>query len=107
MPLIEILKDYCTHRLLIARKPEDLKPFERKMDVEDLPGATDCSGVDCSPGRRIWQFVTESPAVPAVMDLSLRWPRLVFLLHYDCEDSRIIALIRIKNGRVIQHRFRY
>ena len=39
--------------------------------------------------------------------MSRRWPRLTFFLHYDCEDARIIGLVRAKNGQVRQHRFKH
>lgn len=32
MPEMEAMKDYCTHRLLIAGPPHELKQFERKAD---------------------------------------------------------------------------
>lgn len=72
MPQMQTVKDYCTHRLLIAGPKHELKKFERKAEITEIPVATDCSSVDCSPGRRIWQFVTESPALPAVQEMSRR-----------------------------------
>jgi|GEM_PF-2012440 len=104
---METVKDYCTHRLLIAGPPRELKQFERKADWTDIPGATDTALLDRSAGRVVWVFVTEAPALSPVRIMSRRWPRLSFFLHYDCEDAQIIGLVRAKNGRLTQHRFRY
>jgi len=101
------MKDYCTHRLLIAGPKQELKKFERKADFADIPGATDTSYRDRSPGRIVWVFVTEAPPLSPVREMSRRWPRLTFFLHFDCEDARIIALVRAKNGRLRHHRFKY
>lgn len=104
---METMNDYCTHRLLIAGSKPELKQFERKADWTDIPGATDTALLDRSPGRVVWEFVTKSPALPAVRTLSRRWPQLTFFLHYDCEDCRLTGLVRAKNGRLLQHRFKY
>jgi hypothetical protein len=104
---MEAVKDYCTHRLLIAGPPRELKQFEQKADWTDMPGATDTVLLDRSPGRVVWQFVTEAPALKFLRVISRRWTRLTFFLHFDCEDARIIALVRAKNGRLTQHRFHY
>lgn len=104
---METLKDYCTHRLLIAGPKHGLKQFERKADWTDIPGASDIALLDRSAGRVVWVFVTEAPALSPVRLMSRRWPALVFFLHYDCEDARIIGLVRAKNGQLRQHRFKY
>lgn len=104
---MESVKDYCTHRLLIAGTERELKQFERKADWSSIPGATDWSYPDRSPGRVVWSFVTEAPALSSVRSLSRRWSQLTFILHYDCEDCRTAALVRAKNGRLTQCRFRY
>lgn len=99
--------DYCTHRLLIAGADAELKRFERKTDCADIPGSSDCSLLNRSPGRVVWSFVTEAPAIAALRALSRRWPQLLFILHYDCEDCRTVALIRAKKGRLVQRRIHY
>lgn len=101
------MNDYCTHRLLIAGPKHELKQFEQKADWTEIPGATDTALLDRSAGRVVWQFVTEAPALKLLRVISRRWPALVFFLHYDCEDARIIGLVRAKNGRLTQHRFKY
>lgn len=60
-----------------------------------------------SPSRRVWQFVTEAPALKSLRVISRRWPALVFFLNYDCEDCRLVGLVRVKNGRLSHHRFKY
>jgi len=104
---MEPINDYCTHRLLIAGPNKELKRFERKANWSDIPGATDCSHLDRSPGRVVWAFVNEAPALESIRILSRRWPMLLFFLHYDCEDCQHIGLVRAKNGRLHQHRFKY
>lgn len=104
---MESISDYCTHRLLITGPKQELKRFERKADSTDIPGATDSSFLDRSPGRVVWEFVTETPALKSLRVMSRHWPMLSFYLHYDCEDCRHIGLVRAKNGRLQQHRFKY
>jgi len=104
---METVNDYCTHRLLIAGPKHELKQFEQKADWADIPEATDTSLLDRSPGRIVWGFVTEVPALKPIRIMSRRWPRLTFFLHYDCEDARIIGLVRVRNGRLRHHRFKY
>jgi hypothetical protein len=102
---METVNDYCQNRLLIAGSKHELKQFERTADWTDIPGATDFAMQQHEPTRIVWLFVTNSPALSALRVLSGRWPRLTFFLHYDCEDSRIIGLIRAKDGRLRHHRF--
>lgn len=104
---METVNDYYQHRLLIAGPKHELKLFERKADWTDIPGATDFAMQQHEPTRIVWLFVTKSPALSSLRVLSGRWPHLTFFLHYDCEDSRIIGLVRVKNGRLRQHRFKY
>jgi hypothetical protein len=104
---METVKDYCTHRLLIAGPKHELTKFERDADFTDIPGAKDTALLDRSVGRVVWQLVTATPALSPVRIMSRRWPRLTFFLHFDCEDARIIALVRAKNGRLCHHRFKY
>jgi hypothetical protein len=104
---METVKDYCTHRLLIAGPKAQLRRFERKVDWTDIPGATDKSFLDRSPGRLVWEFVAASPALRLLRNLSRRWPKLTFFLHYDCEDGRKIGLVRAKNRSVCHHWFQY
>jgi hypothetical protein len=101
------MSDYCTHRLLVVGPASDLKTFDRDAEWREIPGATDIVLQEQSPTRRVWQFVTEAPALKSMRVISRRWPALVFFLHYDCEDARIIGLVRAKNGRLTQHRFKY
>ena len=102
------MNDYCTHRLLIVGPTRDLKAMDRVVDWKKLADATDIALVDLSAGRRLWQFVTPVPALQSVRDLSRQWATLTFFLHYDCEDARIVGLVRVKNGRLRQHcRFTY
>jgi len=104
---MEAMRDYVTHRLLIVGSIADLKALDRVADWKELADAKDIALVDRSPGRRLWQFVTPAPAMQPLRVMSRQWPRLTFFLHYDCEDARIVALVRAKNGRPSHHRFTY
>lgn len=105
---MEAMRDYVTHRLLIVGSTRDLKALDRVVDWKELADAKDIALVDRSAGRRLWQFVTPAPAMQSLRVISREWPRLTFFLHYDCEDARIVALVRAKNGRLRQHcRFKY
>lgn len=101
------MKDYCQHRLLVVGPASDLKAFDRDADWTETPGATDLALQEHSPTRRVWQFVTEAPALKFLRVISRRWPRLVFFLNYDCEDHCLVGLVRAKNGRLRPHRFKY
>ena len=101
------MKDYCQNRLLVVGPASDLKTLDRDANWTEIPGATDIALLEHSPTRLAWQFVTESPALKSLCVMSRRWRALVFFLHYDCEDARIIGLVRAKNGRLRHHRFKY
>ena len=101
------MNDYCTHRLLVVGPASDLKAFDRDADWTEIPGATDLVLQEHSPTRRVWQFVTEAPALKSLRVTSRRWPRLTFFLHYDREDHCLLGLVRAKNGRLSHHRFKY
>lgn len=101
------MNDYCQHRLLVVGPASDLKAFDRDADWTETLGATDIALQEHSPTRRVWQFVTESPALKSMRVISRRWSRLLFLLNYDCEDCRLVGLVRAKNGRLRHHRFKY
>lgn len=101
------MSDYCQHRLLVVGSVSDLKAFDRDADWTEIQGATDIVLQEHSPSRRVWQFVTEAPALKSIRVISRHWSHLLFILHYDCEDARIIGLVRAKNGRLRHHRFKY
>ena len=101
------MNDYCTHRLLVVGPTRDLKALDRAVDWTEIEGVTDLALVDRSAGRRLWQFVAPAPALRSLRVMSRQWPRLTLFLHYDCEDARIIGLVRAKNGRLSHHRFTY
>lgn len=101
------MNDYCQHRLLVVGPASDLKAFDRDADWTEIPGATDIMLQEHSSTRRVWQFVTEAPALKSMRVISRRWPRLLVLLHYDCEDCHLVGLVRAKNGRLSHHRFQY
>ena len=104
---MEPLNDYCQHRLLIVGPARELKQFHRKADWKEIPGATDTSLAEHSGMRIVWEFVTKAPALNSLRIMSRRWPCLTFFLTCDCEDCRHIGLVRAKNGRLHQHRFKY
>jgi len=101
------MKHYCQHRLLVVGPVSDLKAFDRDADGTEIPGATDIALLEHTPTRRVWQFVTEAPALRSLRVISRRWSRLLFLLNYDCEDCRLVGLVRAKNGKLVQRRFKY
>ena len=101
------MNDYCQHRLLVVGPASDLKALDRDADWTEIPGTTDIVLQEHSHTRRVWQFVTEAPALKSLRVISRRWPHLSFFLHFDCEDARIIGLVRAKNGRLRHHRYRH
>ena len=101
------MSDYCPHRLLVVGPASDLKAFDRDADWTEIPGATDLVLQEHSPTRRVWQFVTEAPALKSLRVISRRWPRLKFFLNYDCEDHCLLGQVRAKNGKLRHHRFKY
>ena len=101
------MNEYCQHRLLVVGPASDLKAFDRDADWTETLGATDIVLQEHSRSRRVWQFVTEAPALKSLRVISRRWPALLFLLNYDCEDCRLVGLVRAKNGRLVQRRFEY
>ena len=100
------VNDYCQQRLLIAGPKAELRKFDRHADGTEIPGATDFAMLEHSATRRVWQFVTKAPALKFLRGVSRRWPTLVFLLHYDCEDQGLVGMVRAKHGRLRQHRFK-
>ena len=103
---MEPVTDYCQQRLLIAGPKAELRKFDRDAVGTEIPGATDFAVLEHSATRRVWQFVTNAPALKFLRGVSRRWPFLVFLLHYDCEDQRLVGMVRAKHGRLRQHRFK-
>ena len=102
------MNDYCQNRILVVGPASDLKAFDRDADWTEIPGATDIALLEHTPTRLAWQFVTEAPALRLLRVISRQWPRLTFFLHYDCENARIIGLVRAKHGRLRQHcRFKH
>lgn len=101
------MNDYCQHRLLVVGPASDLKAFDRDADWTEITGATDIVLQEHSPNRRVWQFVTGAPALKPLRVISRRWTALTFFLDYDCEDHRLVGLVRAKNGRLRHHRFRH
>ena len=101
------MNDYCQHRLLVVGSASDLKAFDRDADWTEIPGATDIALLEHTPTRLAWQFVTEAPALKSLRVISRRWPSLKLFLNYDCEDCRLVGLVRAKNGRLRHHRFKY
>ena len=104
---METVNDYCQNRLLVVGPASDLKAFDRDADWTEIPGATDIALLEHTPTRLAWQFVTEALALKVLRVISRRWPRLTFLLYYDCEDHCLVGLARAKNGRLRHHRFKY
>lgn len=98
------MSDYCQHRLLIIGPAGRLKALDRSAA---MPEETGFELLERTPTRRVWQFVTEAPALKVLRALSQRWPKLTFFLHYDCEDCRLVGLVHAKNGRLRRHRFNY
>ncbi|MCU0772439.1 MAG: hypothetical protein MUE94_11830 [Verrucomicrobia bacterium] len=101
------MSDYCQRRLLVVGPASDLKAFDRDADWTETLGATDIALQEHSPTRRVWQFVTESPALKSLRVISRRWPCLTFFLNYDCEDNCLVGLVRAKNGNLRHHRLKY
>jgi hypothetical protein len=101
------MNDYCQHRLLVVGPDSDLKAFDRDVDWTEMTRATDIVLQKHSPTRRVWQFVTEAPESKSLRVISRRCPRLTFFLNSDCDDCRLVGLVRAKKGRLRHHRFKY
>lgn len=101
----ETRSDCCQHRLLVVGPAGDLEAFDRDADWTDIPGATDITLQERSPTGRVWQFVSEAPALKSRRVISRRWPRLLVRLPCDCEDCHLVGLVRAKNGGLSHHRF--
>jgi hypothetical protein len=101
------MNDYCQHRLLVVGPASDLKAFDRNADWTEIPGATDLVLQKHSPSRRVRRDFNAGASVTNCRVISRRWPTLVFLLHYECEDCRLLGLVRAKNGKLRHHRFKY
>jgi hypothetical protein len=98
------MNDYCLHRLLIVGAVSKLKAFDRSAM---MPKATDFELLERTSTRRVWQFVTEAPALKFLRVLSRRWPDLTFVLYFDCEDGRFVGLARATKGRLRRNCFQY
>jgi hypothetical protein len=56
--------------------------------------------VENSPGRYVCQFEKKECALRALKRLSRRWPRLIFLLAWENEQSRTTGLGKAKSGHL-------
>lgn len=61
--------------------------------------------LETSPVRRFWQFEVARISIPPLRELSLRYPRLTFVVDYD--DGRTKGIVVSTNDQVRRCQLRY
>ncbi len=89
--------------LLVVGPASDLTAF--LADEEWPPGFSGIEPLELSPRRRLWQFDARRIPVDHPRAVSLRHPRLTFVVDYD--DGRSKGVIVAINGQVRRCRLRY
>ncbi len=97
----------CHNRLTIIGRRNGVKLFDNDIGWPAKFGARHRELQECSPTRLVWLFETDTPPLEQMKRLSLRHPRLTFLLEYDREDARVKGLAKARAGRLKSYRFRY
>ena len=97
----------CHNRLVVLGSAETLKRFEQHSRWEQRLQAKYTELYEHSRQRICWWFDTAEPPVAAVRQLSAAWPRLVFILICDFEQSRQAGLAIAKGGKIQSCQFDY
>src|SRR3974377_12204 len=98
---------FCTNRLLIVGPAKDLRRFPRGEHWMAAAGGRHFELMEHSPSRHAWQFDSDAPPLQWLRTISRKWPFLVFLIDYDCEDQRLKGLAKVRNGRLRHFRVNY
>ena len=98
---------YCVNRLTVIGPARSLNAFGKDDRWAQDAGAKSFDVLEYAPRRHAWQFEADAPPVAWLRRESRRWPSLVFLLDYDCEQQRCKGLLKARHGRVTHHRVRY
>lgn len=101
------MTSYCVNRLTVIGPARSLNAFGQDDRWAHDAGVKYFDVLEYAPRRHAWQFEVESPPVAWLRRESRRWPSLVFLLDYDCEQQRCKGLLKARRGRVCHHRVRY
>lgn len=68
-------------------------------------GAKYIEVIELSAKRESWQFQTDTIPIEPLRRLSVRWPKLTFLLDY--EQERIKGLLVAHQGKLVHSQFEY
>ncbi len=98
---------FCQNRLTVVGPASDLKTFDKDEHWMSESGGRHFELMEHSPSRHAWQFDSDAPPLRFLRTESRKWPFLVFLLDYGCEDQRLKGLARMRNGRLRHFRVRY
>ena len=98
---------YCNNRLIVVGPQTELKLFDENVSLKTELGACHGDLLECSATRTAWQFETNTPPLEPMKRLSIRHPRLTFLLDYEQQDQRIKGLAKTNKGRLIHHQVSY
>lgn len=90
---------WCKNRLTAIGAKTGLQSF-LKSRWETALGVKHCELLENSPGRFSCQFETENPPLESLKRLSRRWPRMILLLDYEVEKTRIRGLAKVQAGRI-------
>ncbi len=98
---------YCENRLTVVGEVRQLKAFYQNEHGMAESGGRHFELMEHSPKRHVWQFGADAPPLGFLRNESRKWPLLVFLLDYDCEDDRVKGLVKATDGRLRHHRVSY
>jgi hypothetical protein len=99
--------DNCWHcRLTVLGSKARVERFQKSNWNRHLK-ASHGDLLENSPGRIAWQFETDDPAFEPMRKLSLRWPKLIFLLDYEVEGQREKGLAKAQAGLMAHSQFEY
>jgi hypothetical protein len=106
-PPIKPMNSWCNNRLTMVGLAHDLKPFDKKGRWPCKLKAQHIDVLEFSATRHAWQFETLKPPLESLKRLSIRWPKLTFLLDHDQPDVRVKGLTKARAGRLENHQVRY
>jgi len=100
-------KQVCNNRLTVVGPRANVKAFSESA-WEAAVEAKHVEVLEIFPKRAAWQFETEAkPPLIWLLEISSRWPGLVFFLDYETEKFRLKGLAKAKGGAVEHYRINY